>query len=97
MQAIGCILFAIYAVAQILASFAGFDFYVGPFLAAVIVGVCLWFRFTLPLTIAAFLGAKNVWDWHWLLALIFAAPGLLLVIPSILGSLLDSARTTIRR
>jgi hypothetical protein len=97
MQAIGCILFAIYGVAQIVASFVGFDYYVGAFLAAVFVGACIWFRFTLPLTIAAFLGAKNVWEWHWFLALIFAAPGLLLAIPSILGSIVDRAWHTIRQ
>ena len=97
MQAIGCILFAIYGVAQIMASFAGFDFYVGAFFASVIVAACIWFRFTLPLTIAAFLGAKNVWEWHWFFALIFAAPGLLLAIPSILGSLIEQARHRIGR
>jgi hypothetical protein len=97
MQAAGCILFAAYALAQILASFAGFEFYTGPFLAAVIVGGCIWFRFTLPLTIAAFLGAKNVWQWHWFVALIFAAPGLLLVIPSILGTVVEQARHGFKR
>jgi hypothetical protein len=23
------------------------------------------FRFTLPITIGAFFGAMDVWDWHW--------------------------------
>src|SRR5579884_4237767 len=97
MQAIGCILFAVYGVAQLFAAFAGFDYYVGAIFAGVIIAACIFFRFTLPLTIASFLGAKNVWEWHWFFALIFAAPGLLLVIPSILGGLMDQARAAVRR
>lgn len=47
----------------------------------------LMFRFTLPITIGAFFDAMNVWGWHWALAALFAAPGLLLVIPGVLASL----------
>ncbi len=96
MQLVGCLLFAIYGVAQVAAAYAGFDFYVGGFLAALIIAACFWFRFTLPLTVAAFLGAMDVWEWHWLLALIFAAPGLLLIVPSVLSSLIDQARSAHR-
>ena len=92
MQAIGCILFAAYGVAQIVAAFLGFEFYMSSFWAALIIVACIWFRFSLPITIGSFLGAMNVWEWHWLLALVFAAPGLVLVIPSILASLVDQAR-----
>lgn len=97
MQAIGCILFAVYGVAQIVAAFVGLDYYVGTLWAVVIMAACIWFRFTLPLTIASFFGALHVWEWHWFFALIFAAPGLLLVIPSILGSIVEQARATARR
>ena len=97
MQAIGCILFAIYGVAQFVAAWLGLGYYMGPFLAGVIIAASLFFRFTLPITVASFLGALYVWEWHWALALIFAAPGLLLVIPSILGSLIDQGRRVSRR
>lgn len=43
--------------------------------------LALLFRFTLPLTIGAFYGALNIFGWHWFFALLFAAPGLALLIP----------------
>jgi hypothetical protein len=96
MQAIGCLLFAVYGIAQIVAAYVGLDYYLGLW-AVLIFIVCMFLRFTLPLTVASFLCAMNVWQWHWFLALIFAAPGLLLVIPSILGSLIESGRAALKR
>ena len=97
MQAIGCLLFAIYGIAQIIAAYVGFDYYVGVFFAALIMAVCMFLRFTLPITVASFLGAMNVWEWHWFWALLFAAPGLVFIIPSILTSLLQPAVARLRR
>lgn len=92
MQSIGCVLFAIYGVAQLYAAFLGIDHYIGPGWSVAVFIACLWFRFTLPLTIAGFFGAWVVWEWHWALAAIFIAPGLLLAIPSIMGSVVESAK-----
>jgi hypothetical protein len=50
------------------------------------------FRFTLPLTIGAFLCALHVWHWHWFWAATFASPGLILVIPGMIQSMLVSLR-----
>lgn len=97
MQAIGCIIFAVYGVAQIVAAYLGFDFYWGAFWAGLIIVACLWFRFTLPVTVGAFLGAMEVWEWHWLFALIFAAPSLVLMVPAILASLVDEGRRRVGR
>lgn len=77
------ILIALYAVAQIVASLQGLETYLGVLGALFIIGLCLYFRFTLPLTIAAFLCAKNVWGWHWFFALLFVAPGLAFLLPAI--------------
>ena len=96
MQAIGCVLFAVYGVAQIVAAHLGPDYYTGTICAVVIMLSCLYLRFTLPLTIASFFGAINVWEWHWFFALIFAAPGLVLVIPSVLASVLERGRAAVR-
>ena len=97
MQFIGCVLFAAYGVVQFLAAYLGLDYYVGPFFAAVIIGVCLWLRFTLPITIGSFFGALYVWEWHWFFALIFAAPGLLLMVPSILATVVEHTRHRVQR
>lgn len=52
----------------------------------------IFFRFTLPIMIGAFLCAKNIWDWHWLFALIFALPGLLFMVPTFFSSLIDAVK-----
>lgn len=43
-------------------------------------------RFTLPLTIGVFFGARDVFGWHWLAALALALPGLLVMIPAVLAA-----------
>lgn len=59
-------------------------------IAAVIVAVL--FRFTLPMVVGAFLCAKNVWEWHWMFAALFAAPGLLFMVPALFGSMIEAVR-----
>ena len=39
-------------------------------------------RFTLPLTIGVFFGARDVLGWHWLAALGLALPGILFMVPA---------------
>lgn len=77
----------IYGIAQITAAFQGIDFHFGAFWAVATIAVTLPFRFTLPITIGSFFGAMDVWQWHWTLAALFAAPGLALVVPGILVSI----------
>jgi len=75
----GCIFMVImmlYGLAQIYAGFIGIRHHCGAGWAIAAVFAVFWFRFSLPLTIGSFFGAKNVWGWHWLGALFFAAPGL---------------------
>lgn len=50
--------------------------------------ISLFFRFSLPIVVGAFLGALHVWHWHWALALLFAAPGLAFMIPSVVAALM---------
>jgi hypothetical protein len=49
--------------------------------------VAFVFRFTLPITIGSFFAAMEVFGWHWIIALLFAAPGLALAIPGVIGSI----------
>lgn len=91
----GCgfaILFFGFGIVQMAAGWAGLEdsFGWGWGLAAII--GALFFRFTLPIAVGAFLCAKNVWDWHWAFALLFAAPTLLFMVPAFFASLLDSVR-----
>lgn len=96
MAFVGCLLFGIYGLAQLAAAAIGLDAYVGGIWGTVIFVACLYLRFTLPLTIAAFFCAKDVWEWHWALALVFVFPGLLLVIPSIFASIFEIGRDALR-
>ena len=77
----------IYAGASIWAAALGLDYSLGRGWAIGLIIVSVFFRFPLPLIIGAFLGAMYVWHWHWALALLFAAPGLAFMIPSVLASI----------
>lgn len=76
--------------AQLFAGYVGIKHYLGSILAFVIIGLSAGLRFTLPITIGAFLGAMNVWNWS--LAGIFAAPGLLLMMPGIFAIIVSSIK-----
>jgi hypothetical protein len=50
------------------------------------------FRFSIPLTFGSFLCAKDVWGWHWSLALIFALPGLVLAVPGVIAGAMGKVK-----
>ena len=89
----GCIfaiLFLGYGFVQMGAGYIGIRHEWGTGWAIAAIAACFILRLSLPLTIGAFLAAKNVWHWHSSLALLFAAPGLAfmaLMIPSVFASL----------
>lgn len=78
--------FLAFAIAQLIAGFVGIEHGLGVFWAWVAVIFAFVFRFTPPITIGAFFGAINVWHWHWAAAAMFAAPGLLFIIPNFISS-----------
>ncbi len=89
MAAIGFIAILAFGALQIYAGYLGIEHHIGVgwAVAAVILGV--FFRFSLPITIGAFFGAMNVWEWHWLAATAFAAPGLLLLVPGVIAGIMS--------
>lgn len=92
MAAIGVFLAIAFGLLQIAAGFIGIEESIGTGWAWAALIATFVFRFTLPLTVGAFLCAMNVWEWHWLAAAAFAAPGLLFIIPGIFGALASSRR-----
>jgi hypothetical protein len=82
--------FVCWAIAQFIAGYGGISNYAGSGWAIAAIVVSFIFRFTLPITIGAFYGAMTVWDWPWYYALLFSAPGLALVLPGILMSILGN-------
>lgn len=92
MQIIGFILFIIYGVAQIVAGYMGIDFHLGAIWAGVAIFAAFFLRFTLPITIGAFFGAMDVWQWRWSLAALFVASGLVFIIPGIIMSTIGGVK-----
>lgn len=87
----GCLFILVYGGAQLYAGFLGIQHQLGTGWAWGAVALALLARFTLPLTIGSFFGAMNVWGWHWIGALAFAAPGIAfmaLMIPGAMASAL---------
>jgi len=82
------ITFLLFIIFQTYAAFLGFDFYFGSIWATFAIFLSIIFRLPLPISIAAFFGAVNVWHWPWFLATLFILPSLLLLIPGILALLL---------
>jgi hypothetical protein len=81
-----------FGIAQIVVGYLGIDYHLGPLWALAAVVVVFLFRFALPLTIGSFFGAMDVLGWHWVIALAFAAPGLLFIIPGVLSAIVGLVR-----
>jgi hypothetical protein len=86
------ILCIIYGSAQFIAAYAGIDFLIGSGWAITAIVASSLFRFTLPITIGAFFGAMDVWHWHWFFAALFAAPGLVLIVPGVLMTIIEGGK-----
>jgi hypothetical protein len=89
----GCtfaLLFIAYGLVQVFAGYIGISEKWGTGWAIAALAGCFVFRLSLPLTIGAFFAARDIWGWHWGLALLFAAPGLAfmaLMVPGVVASL----------
>lgn len=91
----GVVIF-IFGIAQFVAGYQGIAYELGPWWAFGGLFLAFALRFTLPITIGSFFGAWHVWHWHWALALLFAAPGLLLVTPALVAGAFGKARAVFR-
>lgn len=74
-----------YSIAQLFVGFKGIALGIGVVWAWVALIATLVLRFTLPITIGAFYGAIHVWGWPWYWAALFAAPGLLFMVPGLVA------------
>ena len=70
----------------------GIEYYFGGFWLGVAIVLVVFFRFNLPIIIGAYFGAVEVLQWHWALALLFAVPGLLFIVPSFIAMIIESFR-----
>lgn len=88
MAALGFLAIIALGIAQLIAGYSGIEEHLGALWAIGCLVASLLFRFTLPITLGAFFGAMDVWGLHWSLAALFAAPGLIFLIPGIITSVL---------
>lgn len=86
----------IYAVTGIVAGWVGLDSYMGPWIATAIIGVSLYMRFTLPITISAFFGLVYVWQWPWYVGVVFCFPGLFIAAPAMLMAAYHRVKTKLK-
>lgn len=92
---LGCgfaILMMAFGLLQIGAGWLGIAHSFGSGWAVAAVVAAIFFRFTIPIVVGAFLCAKNIWDWHWILAALFAAPGLLFMVPAVFASIIGAVK-----
>jgi hypothetical protein len=85
---LGVCMFA-FAVLQLYAGHQGISITWGPWWAFGALALALLMRITLPLSIGCFFFAREVWDWHWSGALLFAAPGLLFMVPGVFAAIVS--------
>ena len=85
-----------YGVLQIYAGYVGIEYQLGGGWAIAAVVATLIFRSSIFMVIGAFICALYVWEWHWVWAILFAAPGILLLVPGIVMGLVEKARDILR-
>lgn len=75
---------------QIYLAWHGVEYHWGTWAAVGVIGASFFFRFILPISIGAYIGAVDVMGWEWWVGLLIAAPGLLFLIPAVLVEMMDS-------
>lgn len=68
---------------QFYAGYIGISHYFGPIWASVVIIFTVLTRFMLPITIAAFFCAVNVWHWPLIVGFLFVMPSLIFLVPGI--------------
>ena len=92
MAGIGIIAFGLFGLLQLVVGFHGLEVQFGTIWAYIGAGLA-FLRFTPLIVVGAYFGAVDLWELHPALALLFAMPGLLLMVPGIIGA----AITVVRR
>lgn len=65
-----------FSVFYLITGLAGIDHHLGLFFSILAALALVVFRFSIPIAVGCFFGARDVWGWHWIGALLFTLPGL---------------------
>ena len=86
-----------FLLSQLIAAFLGISHHWGLGWAFILIPLFFHFKLAVPFSVAAFFGALNVWEWHWVVALCFVSPGFLLIIPGIALSIVSVIKSRFNR
>jgi len=87
----GMIAFGLFGLLQLVVGFHGLEVEFGTIWAYIGAGLAL-LRFTPLIVVGAYFGAVDIWGLHPALAVLFAMPGLLLMVPGIIGTAIAAVR-----
>ena len=76
-------------VLQIYLGYVGIEDWLGSAWALGALGLAFFARIMLPLTIGTYLAMTNVYGYEWWIGVIVAAPGLLLIVPTLVTDALS--------
>jgi hypothetical protein len=76
-----------FGILQLWAGWDGIEHNFGWGWAVAAVALAFIFRFTLPVMVGCYICAHDIWGWNWFFAALFAAPGLIFMIPNIVVSM----------
>src|SRR5690554_2361197 len=81
---IGFVLLLAFGAFQIYAGYIGLHLHLSAFWTVVIIVLSFVLRFPIAITVGALYAATDIWGWHWSLATLFAASGLVFIIPALI-------------
>ena len=84
---LGILLLVAMGVVQLALGWMGIEHHLGWWASAGAAFLFFFVRFTLPITIGTYFGVVDVLGWPWWAGVLIAAPGLLLVVPSIVAAI----------
>jgi hypothetical protein len=92
MMMAGVVFVILFGLAQIYFGLSGINLAFGTGWAFAAGFAVFAFRLSLPLVIGCFIWANEVWGWNWFFSLMFAAPGLIFMIPGFIGAVIGRTR-----
>ena len=66
----------------LIVGFLGIQYFFGTISSILVTIFCIFFKFSLPLTVGTFFGIIYVLEWHWFFALLITLPGIMILTPS---------------
>ena len=67
---------------HLVVGFLGMQYFFGTLIALMFAIFCIYFKFSLPLTVGTFFGIIYVLEWHWFFAIILTLPGIFFLSPN---------------